>query len=58
MAEGTAVMARSVNTNPVEAVSEAFNKAARIILRRLRQEWTRRRAAQFRQMDAMRSQAA
>ncbi len=58
VAESTAVMARSVNANPVEAVSEAFAKAARIIFRRLRQEWTRRRTAQFRQMEAMRSQAA
>ncbi len=58
VADGTAVMARSVNANPVEAVSEAFEKAARIIFRRLRQEWTRRRSAQFRQTGAMRSQAA
>ena len=58
VAGGTAVMARSVNTNPVEAVSEAFDKAARVIFRRLRQEWTRRRVAQFRQTEAMRSQAA
>ena len=29
VAEGTAVIARSVNANPVEAVSEAFDKAAR-----------------------------
>ncbi len=56
--DGTAVMARSVNSNPVEAVSDAFDKAARIIFRRLRQEWMRRRSAQFRQMDAIRSQAA
>jgi len=58
LADGIAIMARSVNANPVEAVSEAFEKAARIIFRRLRQEWTRRRAAQFRQVGALRNQAA
>ncbi len=58
LADGTAIMARSVNANPVEAVSEAFEKAARVIFRRLRQEWTQRRTAQFRQIDAMRSRAA
>ena len=58
LADGTAVMARSVSSNPVQAVSEAFDKAARIIPRRLRQEWTRRRMAQLRQSSAIRSQAA
>ena len=58
VAEGTAVIARSVNANPVDAVSEAFDKAARIISRRLRREWMRRRTAQFQRLDAIRSQAA
>jgi len=58
VAESTAVMTRSVNANPVEAVSEAFDKAARVIVRGLRKERTRRRTAQVRQTDAMRSQAA
>ena len=58
VADGTAVMARSVNANPVEAVSQAFGKAARIISRRLRQEGTRRRTAQYSQIYALRSHAA
>ncbi len=58
IADGTAVMARSVNANPVEAVCQAFDKAARIVFRRLREEWARRRTAQYRQRYAMRSHAA
>ena len=58
IADGTAVMARSVRANPVEAVSEAFEKAARIVFRRLREEWARRRTAQYRQRFAIRSHAA
>ena len=38
LAGGGAVAARSVNTNPVEAVAQAFDRAARRLLRHLRQE--------------------
>ena len=58
IADGTAVMARSVNGNPVEVVSEAFDRAAQIIFRRLREEWARGRTAQYWQSYAMRSHAA
>lgn len=53
LAEGTAVIVRSESANPVDALSQAFEKAAGRIRRRLRQEWMRRQSAPFRRTDAM-----
>ena len=55
LADGTAVVARSVNANPVKAVSQAFEKAAPLVVRRLRQAGTRRHSALFREMAALRT---
>ena len=55
LADGTAVVTRSVDSNPVEAVTQAFDKAAPLVSRRVRQEGTRRRSAQFREMVALRT---
>ena len=54
LADGAAVAARSVNSNPVEAVAQAFDKVARRILRRRRQARLRPRTAQSRQVYALR----
>ncbi len=58
LAGGGAVAARSVNTNPVEAVAKAFDKAAQRILRQLRQERLRPRTPPNPQAYALRRQGA
>ena len=55
LADGTAVVARSADASPVKAVSQAFEKAAPLVVRRLRQAGTRRRTALFQEMVALRS---
>lgn len=58
LARGAAVIGRSVDANPVEAVFRAFDKAARSAFRRLAQEWTRRRTHQYQPMGALQSHTA
>lgn len=58
LAEGTAVIVQSESASPVDALSQAFEKAAGRIRRRLRQDWMRRNSAQFRRTDAMGSHSA
>ena len=58
LAGGGAVAARSVNTNPVEAVAQAFDKVARRIHRQLRQERLRPRTPPNRQAYALRKHGA
>ncbi len=55
LAKGTSVIARSVSANPVEAVTQAFEKAARGVFKQLAKEWTKRRIGQHRPTPPMRS---
>ena len=55
LAQGTSVIACSVSASPVEAVFQAFEKAARSVFRRLAKEWTKSRISRYRPTPATRS---